>query len=199
MNRVLKPKRCRICAREFTPISSMSKVCSVHCSMEWSRRVAAKKAEQEARTERKKMREAKERLKTRREWIAEAQVAVNRVVRFRDLLAGHGCISCGAHPQQRYGGAVDAGHYRSVGSAPHLRFYLPNIRAQCKKCNRELGGSHTNYRIGLIDRIGIERVEQIEAMQGNGKWSIDYLRRLKQVMNRKAKRLERRITKEKTV
>lgn len=194
MNRVLKPKTCKVCACEFTPISSMSKACSVPCALEWTRRQSAKKADREAKAQRKATREAKERLKTRREWIADAQAAVNRVVRFRDLLEGRGCISCGSHPQQRYGGAIDAGHFRSVGSAPHLRFYLPNIWAQCKKCNRDLGGSHANYRKGLIDRIGVERVEQLEAMQGTAKWSIEYLRRLKQIMNRKAKRLERRIT-----
>ena len=88
---------------------------------------------------------------------------------------------------------MDAGHFRSVGSSGHMRFYLPNIHAQCKKCNRDLGGSHTNYRKGLIERKGLEFVERIEAMQGTAKWSIEYLQRLKRVMNKKARRLERRI------
>lgn len=74
-----------------------------------------------------------------------------------------------------------------------MRFFLPNISGQCKKCNRDLGGSHTNYRKGLIERIGIDRVEEIESMQWTAKWSIEYLQRLKKVMNKKARRLERRI------
>jgi hypothetical protein len=50
-----------------------------------------------------------------------------------------------------------------------------------------------NYRKGLVERIGIERVEEIESMQWTAKWSIEYLQRLKKVMNKKARRLERRI------
>jgi hypothetical protein len=172
----------------------MTKVCSVNCSLEYARKVAARKEAKVAREERKATREARIKLKTRREWIAEAQAAVNKVVRLRDALAGRGCISCGAKPQQRYGGAMDAGHFRSVGSAPHLRYYLPQIWAQCKRCNRDLGGSVVNYRRGLVERIGLERVEQIEAMQGTAKWSVEYLQRLKKVMNKKAKRLEKRIS-----
>lgn len=30
-------------------------------------------------------------------------------------------------------GGFDAGHYRSRGSAPHLRFYTLNIAGQCKR------------------------------------------------------------------
>ena len=189
----LKPKKCRVCKRTFTPHRSMAVVCSVPCSLEYARKVAARKEEKAKREERAATRTAKEKLKTRREWIAEAQAAVNKVVRLRDALAGHGCISCGSRPNARFGGAMDAGHFRSVGSAPHLRYFLPQIWAQCKRCNRDLGGSVTNYRRGLIERIGLERVEQIEAMQGTAKWSIEYLQRLKKVMNKKARRLERRI------
>jgi hypothetical protein len=193
MTRALKPKACVICKRVFTPFRAMTKVCSVPCSLEYARKIAARKEAKAKREEAKATRAAKVKLKTRREWIAEAQAAVNKVARLRDLLAGHGCISCGARPQQKYGGTFDAGHYRSVGSAPHMRYYLPAIRGQCVRCNRDLGGAAVNFRRGLIERIGLERVEQIEAMQGTAKWSIEYLQRLKRIMNKKARRLERRI------
>jgi hypothetical protein len=189
----LKPKACRICKRTFVPISSMAKVCSVPCSLELVRQDKARKEARAKREERKSLRDRMEKAKTRRQWIAECQVVVNKVARLRDALAGHGCISCGSHPKHRYGGAIDAGHFRSVGNAPHLRFFLPNISAQCKKCNRDLGGAHSDYRVGLIERYGIEFVDRIEAMQGDGKWSVDYLKRLKRVMSKKARRLERRI------
>ena len=77
-----------------------------------------------------------------------------------------------------------------------MRFYLPQIRLQCVRCNRDLGGSVVNYRKGLVERIGIERVEDIESMQWTAKWSVEYLQRLKKVMNKKARRLERRLLKE---
>jgi hypothetical protein len=193
VKKALKPRRCRSCGNSFTPISSMSKACSVPCALDLVRQANARKEARAKREERVATRVAKEKLKTRREWIAEAQVAVNKVARLRDLLAGYGCISCGARPQQKFGGTFDAGHYRSVGSAPHMRYYLPAIRGQCVRCNRDLGGSAVNFRKGLVERIGIERVEEIESMQWTAKWSIEYLQRLKKVMNKKARRLERRI------
>lgn len=189
----LKPKRCKSCRETFTPVRTMQACCSVPCALAWAAKQRAQKEARANREERKSLAERKAKLKTRREWIAEAQAVVNKVARLRDILAGHGCISCGSRPDARFGGAMDAGHYRSVGSAPHARFYLPNIRLQCKRCNRDLGGAAVNYRMGLIERIGINRVEEIESMQWTAKWSVEYLQRLKKVMNKKARRLEKRI------
>lgn len=188
-----KKRKCRMCPNVFIPFRSTTAVCSPACAEAWSAKQRAAKEARAKRDERKSLAERKAKLKTRQDWINEARDAVNRVARLRDILAGHGCISCGAKPHQRYGGSVDAGHYRSVGSASHLRFYLPNIHLQCKKCNRDLGSNTVEYRKGLIERIGIERVEEIESMQWTAKWSIEYLQRLKKVMNKKARRLQRRI------
>jgi len=193
LKKALKPKRCRHCGNSFQPISSLSKACSVPCAIALTDRDKAKKLAKAKAVERQSMKERAEKIKTRREWIAEAQAAVNKVARLRDQLAGHGCISCGGRPKQKYGGTMDAGHFRSVGSAAHMRFFLPNISAQCTRCNRDRGGMHSDYRVGLIERIGIERVEEIESMQGTAKWDIDYLKRLKKVMQKKARRLEKRI------
>lgn len=193
LKKSLKPKRCRVCGAHFSPISSLSKACSVPCAIALTDAQKAKKAAQVKREERKSFKERAIKLKTRREWIAEAQVAVNKVARLRDQLAGYGCISCEGRPKARYGGGMDAGHYRSVGSAPHMRYYLTQICGQCKQCNRDYGGMSVEFRRGLIERIGINRVEEIEAMQGTAKWDINYLKRLKKVMQKKARRLEKRI------
>lgn len=194
----IKPKaprkrKCKACQTVFQPARSTQSVCSPACSETWALKQRAQKEARTNRDERKSLRERKAKLKTRSDWKREAQAVVNKVARLRDILAGYGCISCGAKPHERFGGSVDAGHFRSVGSAEHMRYFLPNIRLQCKKCNRDLGGSHTNYRKGLIERIGIERVEEIESMQWTSKWSVEYLQRLKKVMNKKARRLEKRI------
>jgi hypothetical protein len=58
---------------------------------------------------------------------------------------------------------------------------------------------HSAYRVGLIERIGINRVEEIESMQWTAKWSVEYLQRLKKVMNKKARRLEKRIEQQREV
>lgn len=194
----IKPKfprkrKCKACSIVFGPVRSTQIVCSALCAHAWSAKLKEQKTARAKKEERKSLAERKAKLKTRREWIAEAQTVVNKVARLRDILAGHGCISCGSRPDARFGGAMDAGHFRSVGSAPHMRFYLPNIHLQCKRCNRDLGSNTVEYRKGLVERITIDRVEEIESMQWTAKWDIEYLKRLKKVMNKKARRLERRI------
>lgn len=193
MNRLPRKKKCAACKTVFEPARSLQKVCSPKCAADFAAKQKAQKAARANRDERKSLREAKVKLKTRGEWIREAQAVVNKVARLRDILAGHGCISCGSRPDARFGGAMDAGHFRSVGSAAHMRFFLPQIRLQCVKCNRYLGSNAVEYRKGLVERIGINRVEEIESMQWTAKWSVEYLQRLKKVMNKKARRLERRI------
>jgi hypothetical protein len=180
-----RSKSCPVCLKAFIPARPLQSVCGPICAR---RSVAAKKAK-----ERKETRAKRESLKTRRQWIAEAQVAVNKYCRLRDIHAGRGCISCGAPYRLAGGGAFDAGHFRSVGSAPHLRYFTTQIRLQCVRCNRHLAGNAVEFRRGLVALLGVEKVEAIEVMQGTAKWSIEYLRRLKAVMSKKARRLEKRM------
>lgn len=158
MMRTLKPKKCRVCSRIYTPISSMSKVCSVPCSLEWARKIAARKEARAKRTERQSLHEALEKAKTRGTHLKELQAAFNAWIRARD--AGLPCISCGRAASWR--GQWDAGHYRSRGSEPALRFEPLNTHKQCLPCNRHLSANLIPYRINLIKKIGLERVEWIE-------------------------------------
>lgn len=136
-------------------------------------------------------RKAKEKLKTRSDWLKEAQIAFNRYVRLRDK--GKECISCGGRSEQRYGGTMEAGHYRSVGSSPENRFNLWSVHLQCVKCNRYLSGNAIEYRIRLIQRIGLDKVEAIEANNTPRHYSIEYLQRVKRIFNKKANRLSKRL------
>ena len=68
------------------------------------------------------------------------------------------------------GGAFDCGHYRSVGSAQHLRYDERNAHGQRKQCNRWGAGRAVDYRIGLVARIGLEAVEALEADNAPRKW-----------------------------
>jgi hypothetical protein len=56
----------------------------------------------------------------------------------------------------------DAGHFHSVGSSPSLRFDEQNVHAQCVHCNRDKHGNLHEYRIGLIQRVGIDVVNALE-------------------------------------
>lgn len=128
-------------------------------------------------------------LKTRGEWIKETQAVFNAFIRTRDQLAGHSCISSG-RPLDWSGNNVDAGHYRSRGSAPHLRFNEDNCHAQSKQDNRYGSGNAVDYRIGLIARIGIARVDALESDNTPRKWTIEELKAIKAEYKQKLKELQ---------
>jgi hypothetical protein len=74
------------------------------------------------------------------------QDAVNKMVRERD--AGLPCISCAEFRN------LDAGHFRSVGAAPNLRFHPWNINGQCRSDNGFKGGMTYEYGKELDARRG---------------------------------------------
>lgn len=188
----MKPKKCRAksCGIAFTPQRMGQHACSPLCAVELAR-AKREQAETRARSDaRKADRQKREKLKTRSDWIKEAQIAFNRYVRLRD--AGRPCICCGRPLEHgRTGGGYDAGHYRSVGSAPHLRFNEDNCHAQTKQCNRYGAGRAVDYRLGLVDRIGIARVEALEADQKPRKHDIDELRAIRDHYRAEARKLEK--------
>lgn len=147
------------------------------CIEPWAESQAAKKEREDAKraraaakVERAETKRRKEAIKTIPELTREAQIAFNAFVRARDQAAGYSCISSG-RPLDWSGNAVDAGHYRSTGAAPHLRFNEDNCHAQSKFDNQWRAGNVVDYRIKLIDRIGLERVEALEADNLICKWT----------------------------
>lgn len=190
-----RKRKCKICGEHFETYDSFRQWCSPECGVTLAKQKQAKqreKAEREkVRSEKAKIRAVKEGLKTHNQLIKEAQSAVNKYIRVRD--ENKECISCGTPLiSEKLGGGFDAGHYRSRGSAPHLRFYTLNIHGQCKRCNRWLGGNYHEYRVGLIERLGIEKVREIESDQRPRHYSDDDLRRIKRIFEQKAKWLEKR-------
>jgi hypothetical protein len=177
----LKPKPCGYCKSLFTPVRLMQAVCSPICAR---RQVLAKKVE-----ERTKIKTRREAIKTIPVLIREAQIAFNAFVRERDRQAGHACISSG-RPLDWTGNAVDAGHYRSVGAAAHLRFNEDNVHAQSKHDNQYKAGNAVDYRLGLIQRIGLARVEALEASNEPHKWIREELIAIKAMYVRRLKELK---------
>ena len=150
-------KRCRKCSSLFEPLRPLQVVCSPACSLAWAKTQAAQRAEKAARAAER--REARKRIATPSEAARKAQAQFNKWVRLMDR--GVPCVSCG-HPddgsRQRH-----ASHYRPAGSNPALRFEPENCWASCQRCNSHLSGNLTAYRLELIRRIGIERVEWLES------------------------------------
>lgn len=175
-----RPKKCRnpACVQTFTPQRMGQHVCSPLCGLAVKDVNQDKAKKAMAHTERLVTRETKERLKTRGDHIKDSQQAFNEFIRLRDQIAGHTCISSG-RPLDWSGNAVDAGHYRSRGSAPHLRFDERNCHAQSKQDNRFLSGNIADYRIRLIERIGQDEVDSLEADQTVRKYTVEDLQAIK--------------------
>ena len=188
-----KAKTCKACKLKFTPIVALQMVCSPVCAYFYTMELRKKKECLEALQSRRETKLKLDKLKTKSDWLKEAQVAMNRYVRARDY--GKRCISCQAllTTNGSTGGAYDCGHWRSTGSAPHLRFYILQMAGQCKKCNRYLSGNAVEMERGLIDRLGKEKVEDIKADQRPRKYQIEQLERIKKIFNRRAKWYESRL------
>lgn len=187
-----KPKTCRNteCKAKFVPVRPLQIACGIRCALAIDAAKKAKDRKQADRKERAERKAAKEKLKPRGEYMREAQKAFNEFIRWRDRIAGHACISSGK-PLDWESNSVDAGHYRSVGAAPHLRFNEANCHAQSKQDNRWLSGNAVDYRIGLISRIGLEAVESLEADNEPRKYTIADLQAIKAEYRAKTRELKR--------
>ncbi|NNA14023.1 ninG protein [Pseudomonas lundensis] len=187
-----KPKTCKNpdCRVSFVPQRLGQAVCNYTCGLAIKDVNQEKALKSLALVERREIKVRKEKLKSRSDHMREAQQAFNAYIRARDQAAGHLCISSGK-PLDWSGNAVDAGHYRSVGSAPHLRFDERNCHAQSKQDNRFLSGNAVDYRIGLIARIGQEAVDALESDQSVRKYTVDEIKAIKAEYRAKTKELKK--------
>lgn len=185
----VKLHKCPICSDLFTKARPLQKVCSATCAMKHARKLTEKKQAKQEAADRARTREKLKAMETYPQLVKKAQTAFNAFVRARDK--GKPCISCGAYlPGAQVGGGADCGHYRSVGSAPHMRFVEDNAAGQCKKCNQYLSGNHVEYRKGLIERIGLKRVEQIESDQTIRKYTKEALEEIARHYRAEARKLK---------
>jgi hypothetical protein len=183
MNRqegVQRQKKCQQCKQTFTAYNTLHIVCSVPCAK-------AKIAADKDVIERKEIRAAKERIKTKADHAREAQQAINEWIRLRD--AAKPCISCGRHHQGQY----HAGHYRTVGSNPELRFEPLNIHKQCAPCNNHKSGDIVNYRLSLIQRIGQASVDWLEGPHEPKRYTIEDLKSIKAEYRDKTRQIKKQI------
>lgn len=181
-----RKRKCIICRDPFEPRNMQHKACGPSCAIEHAAIVAAKQKAKAQRQERAADKVKRDGMKTYPQLIRETQKAFNAAIRLRDQLAGYPCISSGK-PLDWSGNATDAGHFRSIGSAPQLRFNEDNCHAQSKMENRFLAGNAIDYRINLITRIGLARVEVLESNNTPRKWTHDELRELKAHYQRKVR------------
>jgi hypothetical protein len=182
-----RPKKCKnpACKTPFIPQRLGQAVCNYACGL------AIKDVNQEkarkalAQVERKEIKVRKEKLKSRSEHLREAQTAFNEWVRLRD--ADRPCISCG----RNHDGQYHAGHFRSVGANPELRFEPDNVWKQCAPCNTHLSGNLVNYRISLLQMIGADRVDWLEGPHEPRKYTVEEISGIKAHYRALARELKR--------
>lgn len=182
----VKQKTCKACGEKFRPSLSTQKACSVKCALDLAKQPEGQKVGRKAIAdrERREIKARKERLKSRADYVREAQTIFNQWVRLRD--ADQPCISCGRHHEGKY----DAGHYRTVGSNPALRFEPLNCHKQCVPCNQHKSGDIVNYRINLVHRIGAEAVAFLEGPHEPQRYTIEDLKAIKAEYRAKIKALK---------
>lgn len=187
----VKPRKCKVCPSLFTPERPLQRACSPMCGLEMARQVNKKRAQAAAAADKRETRAKLNAMKGIPQLIREAQVKFNAFIRARDATLP--CISCGAPPPNLAGmhAGRDAGHYRSTGSASHLRFNEDNCHAQCVKCNQWGAGKAVDYRIRLLLKIGMGRVEALESNNTLHKWTREELIELKSAYVARVKEMKK--------
>lgn len=175
-------RKCTVCREWFHPVRAEQYVCSYECACvhgkaandaakaekqrkEKKRRLEAEKADRQRQAERRMA------VKPLSYFIKQAQQAFNEFIRYRDRDLP--CISCGRHHDGQY----HAGHFRTTGSSPELRFDEDNCHKQCSACNNHLSGNLSAYRPELIAKIGQTRFDALMGPHALPKWTRDdYIR-----------------------
>ena len=180
-----RPK-CKVCAKPFTKTRQIQPVCgNTDCAVEWLKRKEVEKRTAPYRpTPAKNTKERRAmNAKSKPKQLALTQTAFNALR--REQCKGDACISCGI----TYG-KMNAGHYRSVGSSPELRYEPMNVWLQCEQCNTSKSGNVGPYRIGLIAKIGIEKVEWLEGPHDAKHYTCGQLIEMRAEMRAELRRLQ---------
>ena len=180
----MSKRTCRIC-KVKKPFAEMfytncnKAYCSPECGAALALELLEKKKEKQENNKRKEIRIRKDKLnETLPNWKKKVQREFNLFIRLRDYKKP--CISCGVTSVKSYHMASgwDAGHYRSVGSCPELRFNPWNCHKQCVRCNQWKSGNAIDYRIRLIQRIGQRKVSAIERNHSPKRYTVEDLKKL---------------------
>ena len=173
-------RTCKICKKKFEPTYSKVQItCSFECAIEYTKR-------QKEKAWKKEKKERKEKLKTWSDYYQETLKVFNQYIRERDK--DKPCISCGKEPGTY---KITSGHYYPQGQYRGIAMHEDNAHGQCwYDCNKNKHGNLSEYRHGLISRIGKTRVEALDALRNEiNKPSIPELIELKVKLKDKIKKL----------
>ena len=172
-----KHRKCKIC-KTRKPVSEgivngLDFVCGIEHLAELGLQRAQKQKDEQRKAKKRELKQRREKLKSRTDWLREAQQVFNAFIRERDKALP--CVSCGRHHQGKW----NAGHFRSVGACSALRFDERNVWKQCEPCNSHLSGNITEYRVELVRRLGEAGVEALETTNPLRRWTIEEAQQIK--------------------
>jgi len=179
-------RKCKFCKKPASNRFGLHTFCDTECAYQFAIEVKEKAAIKKQKEFNAETRRRKVALKSRSDWLKDLQVVFNRFIRLRD--SGKPCVSCGrpdGDDHQRH-----ASHYKSRGAHPELAFNVLNCHASCATCNNFLSGNLVPYRIELINRIGLDKVEWLEGGHEPLKLTIDEIKILIAEYKTKIKQLE---------
>ncbi|ENO4042313.1 recombination protein NinG [Escherichia coli] len=192
-----RPRRkCKVCGEWFHPAYDNVRWCSPEhgtiLAIELRTREKVKALARKIKAQKEAEKAARRRQAERRKavrplswFIRQAQQAFNAFIRYRDRDLP--CISCGRHHEGQY----HAGHFRTTGAHPELRFDEDNCHKQCAPCNNHLSGNLTAYRPALIARIGQSRFDVLMGPHEIPKWTRDDYIRIRDEYRRKLRELKK--------
>ena len=143
----IKLKQCKQCGEMYKPFNTLQVVCSAICALEFNSKKEVDKRFKVMKSDSRSLIELRN----------LARVSFQIYIRQRD--ENLPCISC----DKTYA-KWDAGHYLKAEIYTKLIFNEDNVHKQCSYCNLQLAGNLIEYRKGLVKRIGVKRVEDLEDM-----------------------------------
>ena len=127
---------------------------------------------------------AKKKAPSRSKVVKDLDDIFSKFIRLRD--DGKGCVTCGVVKPWK---EMQACHYYTRGRLP-TRWHEDNVFSGCYRCNVLLKGNYTEYAIFMVNRFGIEYVEELKALSlSNVKIPTHELRELTEVYKKKVAEL----------
>lgn len=168
---MIRLKKCRNCNQEL-PLSSFTSTMAKYCKN--CRYIVLLEKKHQATVRRlertKNIKQKKKTVIKISDLKQKAQKVFNKWIRERDK--DDGCISCDSKTASGY----DAGHFWPMGSKGALRYNEDNTHKQCRNCNKWKSGNLLEYRVRLIKKIGVERVNWLEEHRNDiKKWNREEL------------------------
>jgi hypothetical protein len=107
----------------------------------------------------------KKKAPTRSQLVKKLDDVFSKYIRQRDAVDGYAtCVTCGTTRPWK---EMQNGHYMSRGHLP-TRWDETNCHVQDAACNVFKKGNYTEYAIYMVNRYGVDKLEQLKAKAKSG-------------------------------